>query len=39
MIKDVDLEKVTKEYLDDRNHTLITDNKISIRFKGYLAQF
>lgn len=39
MIKAVDLEKVTKEYLDDRNHTLITDDKISIRFKGYLTQF
>ena len=39
MIKAVDLEKVTNEYLDDRNHTLITDDKISIRFKGYLALF
>ena len=39
MINAADLEKVTKGYLDDRNHTLITDDKISIRFKGYLAQF
>ena len=39
MIKAVDLEKVPNEYLDDRNHTLITDDKISIRFKGSLAQF
>ena len=39
ILKTADFENVTKDFLDNKTHDLITDEKISGKVKGYLAQF
>ena len=39
ILKTADFENVTKDFLDNRIHNLISDESISGKFKGYLAQF